>query len=57
MGKAVHCSFVEAFNGKFNLVNAHTFRWMLLPMPSIEQSNAHATAALEMCLPWTLLNI
>lgn len=39
MGKAVQCSFVEAFNGRFNLV-----------MPSSEQRNAHAAVALEMNL-------
>lgn len=39
MGKAVQGSFVEAFNGRFNPVNAHSFKWMLLPVPSIEQSN------------------
>lgn len=53
MDEAGKCSFVEAFNGRSNLVNAHSFKWMFLPMPSLEQSNARAAVALEMSLAWT----
>lgn len=48
MDEAGKCSFVEAFNGRSNLVNAHSFKWMFLPMPTVEQSNARAAVALEM---------